>query len=183
MADERKNSDLIYHAISTLRGWEPLLSLHSGHGRDKAWRIGSLISTLLFAGGEDREPIAVSGSVTDGGTGDIIVVYPTFLVIADVTNLGLNSGAVIVSVAPLSNAQRVGVSSRHNYYEGTAESKRESGIEVSFRLGERDIKLKSAPSGDSSFTNDDAIARAFVAVRDSITRDAVAYAGTGVEPN
>ena len=75
------------------------------------------------------------------------------------------------------------VSSRHNYYEGIDESKRESGTEVSFVLGEHDIKLKSAPSGNhSSFTSDAAIARAFVAVRDSVTRDSVAGALTGIEP-
>lgn len=168
MTDALSTADRLYYAIESLRGWEPLLSLHKSRGRDQAWRVGSLISTLLVAGGEENAPIAVSGRASDDGAGEIVVLYREFVVIAEVLTLSLTESDFIVSVLPLCDVSKLRVSTQHNYYSGTEQSARTDGIKITFVLSDRELTLQAAPQGaPSNLTDDAAVYRAFETLRDS----------------
>lgn len=173
MTDESLTiTDRVYFAIASLRGWESPLSLHQFHGPDQAFRVGRLISSVILAGDDDREPLAVSGSADDDGTGTIIVVYPEFLVTAKVTNLDVNSGDFTITAHPLHEAKELHVETNHSYYNGTEKQPRYRGIEVTFTLAGQKVSLTpTQPStyGDDTLVGSKAVHRAYLALRAAIT--------------
>lgn len=164
--------DRIYFAIASLRGWESPLSLHQFHGPDQAFRVGRFISSVVLAGDDDREPLAVSGTADDNGTGSIIVVYPEFLVSAKVTNLDVNTGEFTITVHPLREAKDIRVETNHSYYNGTEKHPRYRGIEVTFTLGSEKLSLtptQSSVFGDDTLVGSKAVHAAYAALRAAIT--------------
>ncbi|MFJ2369212.1 hypothetical protein [Microbacterium sp. NPDC087665] len=175
MTDELSISDRIYYAIASLRGWGPVLAIHQDYGAAQAWRVGSLISSILIAADDDRLPLAIFGTADDSGTGEIVAVYPDFLVLASVTNLDVHSGDFTVDVHPLAGATNLRVSTRHNYYAGVTETPRHTGLEVAFDVDGKHLTFAStqtASYSDGTLTDDKAVADAFTAIRDAVSRNA-----------
>ncbi len=79
--DELKTSDRLYYAIAALRGWDEAADEARGCGGMYAVRFGRIVSSILVAADEDREPVAVSGALDEKGTGNVAIIYDRFAVL------------------------------------------------------------------------------------------------------
>lgn len=172
MTEQLSTPDRIYYALSALRGWDAVLSLHRFHSPTDAWRVGRFVSSILLAADDDREPLAVSGRADDNGTGNLVVVYPEFIVIADASNLDVNSGDFTVAVQPLSAATDLQIATQHNFYDGVENRPRHKSLEVSFKLNGERVTLtptQTGAYGEDTLVGNTAIHNAYIAVRAAVT--------------
>lgn len=90
--DDLKPFDGLYFGMASIRGWdEALREAHHYRGNYNT-RVGRVLSSLLFAGGENSEPIAVGGNLNDDGDGHLIVIYPDLAVFRRAQKLSANDG-------------------------------------------------------------------------------------------
>lgn len=135
--DEFKPSDRLYYAIAALRGWDEASSEARGYGGSYAVRFGRIVSSILLAADDDREPLAVSGALDENGNGSIAVVYERFVVVVDVVELTAQGGETTVAVHGFDAIEDVHVSTAHNYFEGTEKHPRQYGMELQIGLAGR----------------------------------------------
>ncbi|MFP1602748.1 hypothetical protein ACLD0U_08685 [Microbacterium sp. 2216-1] len=117
--DELKASDRLYYAIAALRGWDEAADEARGYGGSYAVRFGRIVSSILIAADDDREPVAITGALDDQRIGNLAVVYDRFVVVVDIVELTAHSGELTVTVHGLDAIEDVRVSTTHNYFEGT----------------------------------------------------------------
>ncbi len=152
--------------------------MYQRNGREYVQTIGSLFSSLLLAGGEDNEPVAVSGRLDDNGTGELVVVYGDVITVATITELKAQSGEFVVTVHSFDDVKRLRVSTRHSYYVGTSEQPRHSGIEVSLVLDEREIAISAGGYARDPLVSNDAVLSAFERLRAHKLTPSMAPAGS-----
>lgn len=172
MTDQLSTADRVYFAIASLRGWESPLSLYQHYSPNDAYRVGRLVSSILVAADDDREPLAVSGEADDAGTGTVSVVYPDFVVVAKATGMDVNAGEFNVFVHPLNEAKDLRVETSHSFYTGVDSHPRYRGIGVSFTVGGEKVVLaptQSGAYGDETLVGSKAVHDAYLALRDAVT--------------
>jgi len=167
MTDESGPADMLYDGIESLSGWSSLLKDSRETGGAFESRVGSFISSLLLAVGEDRNAIAVAGSVSDKGSGFLVVVCHAGIAYADVVGLRHDADEFRITVFPFAAVISLSIRTRHNYFGGTKERARQNGIEVGIEVGEKSISLQPSPGGTSPLSNADAVHAAFLAIRDA----------------
>ena len=112
--DELKASDRLYYAIAALRGWDEAADEARGYGGNYGVRFGRIVSSILLAADDDREPVAITGALDDQGNGNLAVVYDRFVVVVDVVELTAQGGEVTVTVHEFDAIEDVRVSTTHN---------------------------------------------------------------------
>lgn len=164
--DEFGPSDLVYYGIAALKGWDEVLDDARSFPDGGAVRVGRLVSSVLLAGDEDREPVAISGALDDEGNGNIAVVYDTFIVVVDAENVKTERASFTVNVHDLGEVERLGVATNHNYFNGTKARPRERGIQVSIEVGGHTFLFPPRGYGQSPLLQDAAAHEAYRLVRD-----------------
>ncbi|AUG29858.1 hypothetical protein CXR34_10660 [Microbacterium hominis] len=164
-------SSTLYFAIKSLRGWYEVLqgaenSMMPGFRRN----VGTVVSSVLLASGEEVSPVAVTGSLDDSFSGTLLVVYPNFLVMVDALRLESDSASHVTKLCPVASASAIVIETKHSYYDGTEEHPRHKGFVFSVVLGGQRIQIGgSAYPRQSPLVEDSAIYEAFKVVRDRIT--------------
>jgi hypothetical protein len=166
--DDLKPSDRLYYAIAALRGWDETADRARGHAGNYKLKFGQLVSSILLAADEDREPLAVTGVLDEQGTGDLAVVYDQFVVLADVVELSEQKGTITVTVHGFEAIDDVQVSTAHNYFDGTAQKSRHDGIELQIGIAGRRFVLPPMKWGRSPLLQNDAVLQAYTAIRDHL---------------
>jgi hypothetical protein len=169
MTDELKPSDHLYYSIKALTGWyEALANAEDSYAQALRRDVGTLISSVLLAAGDDAEVIAVSGKLENALTGKLVAVFPNVIVTVNAKTLGGDQGGSHEArVHQLADAKNLVVEARHSYYAGTDTHPRFRNFAFSFELDGQRHRLE--PSNNYSSTpqvKDAAIYAAFVAIRD-----------------
>lgn len=167
--DEFKASDRLYYAIAALRGWDEASSEARGYGGSYAVRFGRIVSSILLAADDDREPLAVSGALDENGNGSIAVVYDRFVVVVDVVELTAQGGETTVAVHGFDAIEDVHVSTAHNYFEGTEKHPRQHGMELQIGLAGQRFTFPPSKWGQSPLLQSDAVLKAYTTIRDHRT--------------
>lgn len=175
MTDEFAPSDRLFYSIKEIRGWYEVLTeaQDAFYGVPPARaNVGRLISTLLLAGGEDADPVAVCGHMDDERSGRLIVVHQRVIVVADVSKLNRQEAEMSVRVWPHTAVTDLSLSTRHNYFDGTERHKRTQGVSVRFSIGPETFTIDGSNTYRRSMTplQDDAIYTAYLALRDATSR-------------
>jgi hypothetical protein len=165
MSDDFKTSDRLYYAIIALPGWDEVSARARSFGGNYALQFGRLVSSILVAAGDDREPIAVTGALDQQGTGNIAIIYDTFVVVANVVQLSDEKGEITVTVHDFDAIDLVQVSTTHNYFDGTTKQKRHDGIELQIRIAGRRFVLPPMKWAQSPLLQGDAVLRAYTTIR------------------
>lgn len=180
--DELKASDRLFYAIAALKGWDEASAEARSYGGNYAWRYGQLMSSVLVAADEDREPIAVGGALDETGTGNLAVVYDRFVVVVDVVGLSAQKGDVKVTVHGHDEIDTLQVRTNHNYFDGVNQSPRHSGIEFEIEVAGQRFVFPSTRFGRSPLVQGEAAWSAFRLIRDGWLahddRDSGSPAGT-----
>ncbi|MDD7944563.1 hypothetical protein PUW79_07965 [Microbacterium sp. NE2HP2] len=170
--DTELPSDRIYNALQQLAGWGELLrdAASGWSGEPVKHNTGRLLSSLLLAGGEDRQPIALTGELDESGTGRVIVYYPGFFVVSDVTAMRGDEGSFTARLWPASSVTDLEVRSAHSYYQGVQDRARHRGMAFSFSLNDEriDVSVRRSYSTDPDLLTDKARYDAFLSLRDAI---------------
>lgn len=164
--DEFKPSDRLYYAIAALRGWDEASEHARSYGGNYAWKFGRLVSTILVAADEDREPLAVSGVLDQQGNGNLAVIYDQFVVLADVAELSEQKGESTVTVHSFHAIDDLRVSTTHNYFDGVTKNERHDGIELQIEIAGRRFVFPSMKRAQSPLLQGDAVLRAYTTIRD-----------------
>lgn len=164
--DELKASDRLYYAIAALRGWDEASDEARGYGGSYAVRFGRIVSSILIAADEDREPVAVTGALDAKGSGNLAVVYDAFIVVVDVVDLTAQGGDVTVTIHGLDAIEDVQVSTTHNFFEGTEQEGREHGIELQVGLAGQRFTFPPTKWGKSPLLHSGAVLKAYTTIRD-----------------
>lgn len=167
--DELKASDRLYYAIAALRGWDEASSEARGYGGSYAVRFGRIVSSILLAADDDREPVTISGALDENGTGNLAVVYDRFVVVVDVVELTAQGGETTVTVHGLDAIEDVQVSTTHNYFDGTEKHPRQYGMELQIGLAGRRFTFPPSKWGQSPLLQSDAVLKAYTTIRDHRT--------------
>lgn len=163
---DMKWTDHVYYGIASLRGWyETLHRAHRWEGTSYQGRVGRLLSTLLLAGGDDRVPVAISGAMDDNQTGHLALLYPDVVVLARTHELTEDRGEFTVTLHPLTDIRKVRVEASHNYYAGTTEWRRESGMELHVTVDGQDIVFPGRNYEANELTNEASAAAAVALIR------------------
>ena len=173
MTDDVKATDRLYYAIAALPGWDNHLHrARDFNGSDVQFYVGSLLSSVILAGGEDEDPIAVAGSLNDEGQGELTVVYKTHLVRAVVISMVKPKHQVKVTLHPLDTVADISVSTAHVYYRGASSTDpRFNGIRVEFSVAGERVVLERARFGRDPLTEDAAIFDALEALRRAVLKN------------
>lgn len=170
--DEFKASDRLFYAIAALKGWDEAAEEARSYGGNYAWRYGQLMSSILVAADEDREPIAVAGALDESGTGNLAVVYDRFVVVVDVVELSAQKGDVKVTVHGHDEIDVLRVRTNHNYFDGVKQSPRHSGIEFETEVASKRFVFPSTRFGRSPLVQGEAAWSAYRLIRDGrLARD------------
>ncbi|MEO2134871.1 hypothetical protein [Microbacterium sp.] len=164
--DELKASDRLYYAIAALRGWDEAADDARGYGGNYGVRFGRIVSSILLAADDDREPVAITGALDDQGNGNLAVVYDRFVVVVDVVELTAQGGEVTVTVHEFDAIEDVRVSTTHNYFEGTDKQAREHGMELQIGLAGQRFTFPPTKWGQSPLLHSDAVLKAYTTIRD-----------------
>ncbi|QRY40825.1 hypothetical protein JVX92_00585 [Microbacterium hominis] len=164
-------SEALYFGIKSLRGWYEIIQ-GAEHSMGPLLRrnVGTVLSSVLLAGGEEVYPVAVTGSLDESGTGTLLVVYPNLLVTVDAARLDSDAASHVTKLWPANSASDIVIETKHSYYYGTEEHPRDKGFVFSVVLGGQRIQVGgSAYPHQSPLVEDSAIYEAFKAIRDRIT--------------
>lgn len=164
--DDFKPSDRLFYAIAALRGWDEASEHARSYGGNYAWKLGRLVSTILVAADEDREPLAVTGVLDQQGNGNLAVIYDQFLVLADVAELSEQKGESTVTVHSFHAIDDVQISTTHNYFDGTTQKVRHDGIELQIEIAGRRFVFPPMKSAQSPLLRGDAVLQAYTTIRD-----------------
>lgn len=168
--DDMKPSDRLYYGIASIRGWDEALREAHHYGGNYNTRVGRVLSSLLLAGGENSEPVAVGGTLNDDGDGHLIVIYPDLAVFGRAQKLSANGGEMTVTVHSLDEIDKLQVSTEHNYYDGTTDYARHSGITVGLTLDGAQLKLTGTSYSQSPLSTDAAVFAALELLRSQRAR-------------
>lgn len=160
-----KPSDRLYYGIASIQGWDEALRKAHHYGGNYNTRVGRALSSMLLAGGENSEPVAVGGTLNDDGDGHLIVIYPDLAVFGRAQKLSANGGEMTVTVHSLDEIDKLHVSTEHNYYDGTTDYARHSGITVGLTLDGAQLTLTGASYSQSPLSTDAAVLAAFEILR------------------
>lgn len=171
ITDELSIPDRVYYGIKALPGWYGVLT-DAEYAQDASRQriVGSVISSVLLAGGEEQEPIAVTGELAaDNYSGRLIVFYSTMIVTVDAKQLNSESASYETRVWPLKLVSGLAVETRHSFYYGTNEHPRHVKFVFSFDLaGDRYRASSFGHVQQSPLVQDAAIFEAFKLIRDRL---------------
>jgi len=167
--NELKPTDHVYYGIASLRGWDETLGHAHRWGGDLKWRIGRVLSAMLLAGGDERIPTAITGTMDDNGTGHLALLYPDVVVLVRTNELTANGGDATVTMHPLTAIEHVKVIANHSYYNGTEEFSRESGMEVHVSVSGQDVVFPGRTYSATDITNDASAAAALQIIRQHLS--------------
>jgi hypothetical protein len=171
--DELSIPDRVYFGVKALPGWYDVLTdAEDAYPPLPKRVIGSLISSVLLAGGEELEPIAIAGELNrDDYSGRLIVFYPTMIITVDAKQLNSERGSHETRIWPVDLVSGLALEAHHSFYDGTAERPRHTKFAFEFDLGGDRLRAASvAQHFQSPLVQEAAIFDAFKTIRDHLTR-------------
>ena len=163
---EFKPSDQLYYAIAALRGWDEASQQARSYGGTHASRFGRLVSSILVAADDGRDPLAVTGALDERGTGNIAVIYDQFVVVVDVVELQEQNGEVSVILHNFDAIEAVQISTTHNFFDGTTRHMRHEGIELQIGIAGQRFIFPPMKWAQSPLLQSDAVLLAYTTIRD-----------------
>ncbi|MFP7834665.1 hypothetical protein [Marisediminicola sp. LYQ134] len=164
--DNLKPSDRLYYAIAALPGWDEVSEQARNLGESYAWRFGRILSSVLVAAGEDREPLAVTGVLNRQEAGNLAIIYDQFIVLVDVVTLSEQNGGTTVTVHGFGAIDELQISTTHNYFDGTSQQMRHQGIELKIQIAGHEFVFPPTRWARGPLLQGDAALQAYTTIRD-----------------
>jgi len=166
-------AERLTYAIKGLNGWYAALTNAEDAYFESTLRrgVGTTISSVLIAAGEESVPIYVSGRLDESYSGSLLLVYQDMILTVDVDSLASDQPSHVVRLWPLASVSAITVKARRSYYDGVDKYPRHHRFSFSFVLGEQRFELSSsAELHQSELVQESALFEAFQLLRARINR-------------